>query len=253
MSKKINKKISKSKKVNLSIIEDKIDKIILKNKEKLNNLQLNKLDIEKFSLKNKDRDTIFYLRKKNKAKTRDSKDSDFIDDIKTTENKSDQNKKTTDSKTPKDQNYRDKNEETDINKSVELFKAQSKPSTLRELVDSKDFDMVVSDINRLIDKESKSDIKKENEKPKFGENIEKQPQKNKSSDFEKSSKEDVIQSDITPYPNNEIKNKKKQKVSWSERREKKKELNAKKKELKAKKDSVDKTSWDKELINGFKE
>ncbi|KYK23289.1 hypothetical protein AYK21_02785 [Thermoplasmatales archaeon SG8-52-2] len=146
MSKKSNRK-PKSKKSNLSAIEDIVDKVILRNKEKLNNLHLNNLDFEKFSLKNKEKNTIYYLKKKNKTKSEDSKDSKLQD-----------NKTKTDNKTSAEKEIV-KKEQNDEKNSVELFKAQSKPSTLRNLLDSKDFDMVVSDINSLIERETNKDEK----------------------------------------------------------------------------------------------
>ena len=123
MNKNSTKKAN-SKKVNLSTIEEKVDKIISKNKEKLDKLESKEIDIEKFSLKNKGKNTVFYLRKKHRTKTVDT-----IDSNKTKDNKIE-----------------------NFNKSKkEFFKDPTAPQTLKDLIESKNFDEVVNDIKKTID------------------------------------------------------------------------------------------------------
>ena len=158
MSKSSNK-ATNSKKKNRSNIEDKVDKILTKNKEKLKNFNLKNLDFEKFSLKNKDRDTIFYLKKKTKTESTDSTDLDLQNDDKEINKFSFDAKKKNkqfsfESDTNKDKKFREQEKSKDS-----AISSPSSPYNLRDLLDSKDFDMVISDINRLIDKDSKSKIK----------------------------------------------------------------------------------------------
>jgi len=230
---KRSRKTTKSKKVKLSELEDEIDKIIVKNKDKLQKLHFQNINIEKFSLKNKDKNAVFYLRKKQKTKSDDSKDIGIKDE------KSDYDKSQLESK-------------KDENNKKDLFKSTSKPNTLRDLIDSKDFDMVVSDINRLIEKESKSDIDKKYEKKTDAgkkpfvvvseisdgvKDIELTSQKDENLEINKKTKEDKFQSHNSPYKSDFLQNKK----------DKKKEL--KKLKNKSKIDG----SWEKELKNGLDE
>jgi len=62
----------------ISEIDRKVDRILLENKNKLNNVELEELDVKKFSPKNKDGKTIYYIREKSKKNTEDDKDSKIL-------------------------------------------------------------------------------------------------------------------------------------------------------------------------------
>lgn len=62
----------------ISEIDRKVDRILLENKNKLNDVELEELDVKKFSPKNKDGKTIYYIREKSKKNTEDDKDSKIL-------------------------------------------------------------------------------------------------------------------------------------------------------------------------------
>ena len=162
MNKK-NNKSNKTRKDKLSNIEDKVDKIIVKNKEKLSKADFKNINIEKFSLKNKDKNAIFYLRKKTKTSSGDSKDiepNDYKKNLnKYSSNSNEENKEISFNSEQNNEKKLRKQEKT----RDETLDISSSSFTLGDLLDSKDLDMVVSDINKLIEKDTKSKIKKEKE------------------------------------------------------------------------------------------
>ncbi|KYK29390.1 hypothetical protein AYK20_05420 [Thermoplasmatales archaeon SG8-52-1] len=66
------KKFPSNKHTNLVRIEDIVDEIIQKNKEKLRQLNTQEINIEEFSLKNKKQDALYYIKKKSNKKEKNN-------------------------------------------------------------------------------------------------------------------------------------------------------------------------------------
>ncbi|UCF50447.1 MAG: hypothetical protein JSU91_02910, partial [Thermoplasmatales archaeon] len=253
MNKKSNK-TTKSKNVKNSNIEDKVDKILLENKEKIKKLKSKGNNFESFSLKNREKNTLFYLKKKPKTKIEESKDNELI------KNEEIKEVKTIFEEIPSDNEIKYSEFDKDTNQKKEkiikqnktnkeeIFKSKSSTSRLKDLMESKDFDMVVSDIERLIGKESKSKIYEENknitkkelkadsekfnpfEKNKF-QNI---SSENQLPDSDEKSYDKLTESEDKPYIFNEFE-KDELEDSSNDKIDKRKELKARKKELKDRK------------------
>ena len=128
-------------------VDEIVDRIIEKNKEKLNKIHSEKLDIEKFSLKNKKGDTIYYMKKKSDDKNLVKKSPEKQNDP-TDESSKDESlrKKKRISFGKKDNTYDDNNET---------------PQSTEELLESDEFELITSDIEDTLEKETPD--KKEND------------------------------------------------------------------------------------------
>jgi len=141
-------------------IEEMIDKILLKNKDKLERIQSKEIDVENFSLKNKTGNTLYYLRKKTGKKNKDSTDSevlnekiisearvDFGEDSLRPEEKAEQPDNISEEKTSKRHKKRIKFGKK--NKKVDDANI-AKPSTTENLVKSEEFDEAISELDKIL-------------------------------------------------------------------------------------------------------
>jgi len=143
-------------------IEEIVDKILLKNKDKLNKVQLKEIDIEKFSLKNKKGDSFYYLKKKS------NKEIDNILNKDTLSKKIISKARINLGKDPfeneeKIEEFNIKPDEDDsaikkYKKRIRFGKIHkrvneeyyAKPTTTGELIESEEFEEVVSNIDNII-------------------------------------------------------------------------------------------------------
>jgi len=173
----------------ISKIDEIVDRVILKNKEKLDRIRSKEINIEKFSLKNKEGNVLYYLKRKSSKKTKDDTDS---------EKKRKSSKKTKDDtdseilsekiisearenlgEEPLEAEEKIKEfdaipEEDTIKKHKKRIKFGKKdkkiddedstpPPTTEDLIESKDFDEVVTEIDKILKDEKPDQIDEDKE------------------------------------------------------------------------------------------
>jgi len=121
------------KNININDIDEEIDIILLKNKWKTKKYNKKELDLEKISLKNKKGNTIYYLRKKSK---------NILDNF-SSNNSIDKN-----NSEPKKNHHEKQDEIVEKNNRKRLNNLK----ITNEVVKSKDYDKVVSEIEKELDK-----------------------------------------------------------------------------------------------------
>jgi len=152
----------------ISKIEEMVDKIILKNKEKVDKLRSEQIDVERFSIKNKKGDTLYYLRKKSDKKS-DDKDTDILSEEiisearenlgeEPLEEKTDEQALTPDKKADKKQKIRIRFGKKDKKTDDEEI---ATPPTTDDLIESKDFNKVVSEIDDALDNTKSEPVDKD--------------------------------------------------------------------------------------------
>jgi len=161
-------KNSSSKYLNFCNIDEKVDRILLENKEKLYKLSKKAFNLEKISLKNKKGNSIYFLRKRHKDDENTNSSNIFRNKI-NSEAKKNLGKKLNETKIKKE-DFIDNIEMNSIQKKSMGFGNEKEydekyPNlkTADDLVKSKEFDKIVSQIEMELDKiqiEIKNDVKK---------------------------------------------------------------------------------------------
>jgi len=161
-------KNSSSKITYICNIDEKVDRILLENKEKLDKLSKKEFNIENISLKNKKGNAIYYLRKKHKDDENTNSLNILVNKI-ISEDKKNPCKKLNENKINKDE-FIDNIKANSIQKKYIGFNNEKEYDeknpiikTSNDLVKSKEFDKIVSQIEMELDKiqiEVKNDVKK---------------------------------------------------------------------------------------------
>ena len=163
-----DKKDNSSDNKTLAEINQVIDDIISKHKEKIEEIQAKKADIEKISLKNKNGKTIYYLRKNKNNKEQDQKSKNISKKIITEAKKNLGKDIEEDTEFIKEDTNQNKEKKKKVEKKIKFGKKfknlediDNQPIKSEEMVKSREFDEVVNEIDNLIidDSDKKSDRK----------------------------------------------------------------------------------------------
>ena len=140
-------------------VEEKVDRILEENKEKLAKLNFTEVDLEQFSLKNKEGNKIFYLRKKSESNEKDEAPEVLSKKI-IKEAKTNLGEKTNKPKDkPKDVKDEKENEIVKKRKIRIRFGKRPKevePVTKESIIKSEELDEIVSEIEKNNKKETKA-------------------------------------------------------------------------------------------------